>query len=84
MYISDEHSRDILAAIPSQTMAKGDRASLERIVLMKLDVIIGTYHDVLNTLLPVRQRTKTLASDRQAHGAAGTGNAEATSRDAME
>jgi hypothetical protein len=49
MYISDEHSRDILAAIPSQMMAKGDRASLERIVLMKLDVIIGTYNDVLNT-----------------------------------
>jgi hypothetical protein len=49
MYISDEHSRDILAAIPSRMMAKGDRARLERIVLMKLDVIIGTYHDVLNT-----------------------------------
>jgi hypothetical protein len=49
MYISAEHSRDILAAIPSRMMAKGDRARLERIVLMKLDKIIGTYHDVLST-----------------------------------
>jgi hypothetical protein len=46
MYISDEHSRDILAAIPSQMMAEGDRASLERIVLIELDEIFGTYHDV--------------------------------------
>jgi hypothetical protein len=49
MYISDEHSRNILTAIPSRMMAKGDRARLERIVLVKLDIIIGTYHDVLNT-----------------------------------
>ena len=44
MYISDEHCRDIQAAIPSQMMAKGDRARLERIVLIELDEIIGTYH----------------------------------------
>ena len=49
MYISDEHCRDILAAIPSQMMAKGDRARLERIVLIELDQILGTYHDVLST-----------------------------------
>jgi hypothetical protein len=49
MYISDEHSRDILAAIPSQMMAKGDRARLERIVLIELDEIIGTYYGVLST-----------------------------------
>jgi hypothetical protein len=39
MYISAEHSRDILAAIPPRMMAKGDRARLERIVLMKLTQI---------------------------------------------
>ena len=49
MYISDEHSRDILAAIPSQMMAKSDRARVERIVLIELDQILGTYHDVLST-----------------------------------
>jgi hypothetical protein len=49
MYISDEHSRDILAAVPSQMMAKGDRARVERIVLIELDQILGTYHDVLST-----------------------------------
>jgi hypothetical protein len=49
MYIiSDEHSRDILAAIPSRMM-EGDRARLERMVLIKLDEILGTYHDVLST-----------------------------------
>jgi hypothetical protein len=30
-------------------MAKDDRPKLERIVLIELDEIIGTYHDVLNT-----------------------------------
>jgi hypothetical protein len=48
MYISDEHARDILATIPSRMMAKGDRARLERLVLIELNEIIGTYH-VLNT-----------------------------------
>ena len=58
MYISDEHSRDILAAIPSQMMAKGDRARLERIVLTKLDEILGTYHDVLSTNYPFAKERK--------------------------
>jgi hypothetical protein len=44
MYISDEHCRDILAAIPSRMLAKGDRAKLERMVLSELDEIIGAYH----------------------------------------
>jgi hypothetical protein len=48
MYISDEHSRDILAAIPSRMM-EGDRARFERTVLIKLDEILGTSHDVLST-----------------------------------
>jgi hypothetical protein len=48
MYISDEHARDILMAIPSRMMAKGDRAKLERLVLIELNEIIGNYH-VLST-----------------------------------
>src|SRR5262245_56339514 len=48
-------------------------------------VLLATDTEICDTVrLPVRQRTKTLASDRQAHGAAGTGNAEATPRDTME
>ena len=65
MYISDELSRDILAAIPSQMMAKGDRARLERMVLIKLDEILGTYHDVLSTNYPfAKERKRWLRIDK--------------------
>ena len=65
MYISDEHCRDILAAIPSQMMAKGDRARLERMVLIKLDEILGTYHDVLSTNYPfAKERKRWLRIDK--------------------
>jgi len=65
MYISDEHSRDILAAIPSRMMAKGDRARLERMVLIKLDEILGTYHDVLSTNYPfAKERKRWLRIDK--------------------
>jgi hypothetical protein len=52
MYISDEHCRDILAAIPSRMMAKDDRAK-QRMVLIELDKIIGAYHQALS---PGRER----------------------------
>ena len=65
MYISDEHSRDILAAIPSRMMAKGDRARLERMVLIKLDEILGTYHNVLGTNYPfAKERKRWLRIDK--------------------
>ena len=65
MYICDEHSRDILAAIPSRMMAKGDRARLERMVLIKLDKILGTYHDVLSTNYPfAKERKRWLRIDK--------------------
>jgi hypothetical protein len=44
MYLSREHCRQILAAIPSRMMAKADRARLEREVLTALDEIIAAYH----------------------------------------
>src|SRR5262249_45932661 len=43
MYISPEHCREIVAAIPSRTMAKADRARLEQEVLTELDEIIAAY-----------------------------------------
>jgi len=65
MYICDEHSRDILAAIPSRMMAKGDRARLERMVLIKLDEILGTYHNVLGTNYPfAKERKRWLRIDK--------------------
>ena len=65
MYISDELSRNILTAIPSRMMAKGDRARLERMVLIKLDEILGTYHDVLSTNYPfAKERKRWLRIDK--------------------
>jgi hypothetical protein len=44
MYLSPEDCREILVAIPSNIMAKADRARLEREVLTDLGEIIAAYH----------------------------------------